>query len=271
MSSKHYENFPVASLALPRRYRKPVSLIYAFAREADDFADEGNRSDEVRLFLLEGFRKELERIGSGEMPQTPLFEELSEIVRQHNLPLTPFNDLLDAFSQDVKKKRYADFGEVLAYCEKSANPVGRLLLALYGLDSEENRTLSDRICSSLQLINFLQDVAVDYNRLGRIYLPQDEMKAFGIEEEDIARGHAGENWGKLMMHQAKRARSMMLEGAPLAGIMKGRISFEMRMIVLGGLAILHKLEKGKWDVYRRRPKLGKIDWIFLILRALHGK
>ncbi len=270
MSSKHYENFPVASLALPRRYRRPVGLIYAFARQADDFADEGEMADQERLSLLDGFRQELARIGSGKIPESPLFAELSVIIRQHHLPLPPFYDLLDAFSQDVMKKRYANFCEVLAYCEKSANPVGRLLLALYGFDSEESIKLSDKICTSLQLINFLQDVSIDYHRLGRIYLPQDEMKSCGIDEEAIAKGNAGGAWRELMAHQSQRAREMMLEGAPLSKIMRGRISFEMKMIVLGGLAILDKLEKVEWDVYRRRPKLEKADWVLLLLRALYG-
>lgn len=270
MSSKHYENFPVASLALPRKYRRPVGLIYAFARQADDFADEGSLPDDERLALLDGFRQELARIESGKTPESPLFAELAEIIAQYHLPLKPFNDLLDAFSQDVRKKRYENFEAVLAYCEKSANPVGRLLLALYGFDSEENRLLSDKICTSLQLINFFQDVSIDYHRLGRIYLPLDEMQSCGIDEEDIAKENAGREWGGFMMRQSQRARQMMLEGAPLAGIMKGRISFEMKMIIQGGLAILDKLEKVEWDVYRRRPKLKKPDWILLALRALYG-
>jgi squalene synthase HpnC len=270
LSTKHYENFPVASLALPRKFRMPVGLIYSFARQADDFADEGDLSDQARLSLLDGFRHKLERIENGKAPESQLFAELAVIIDQHRLPLKPFHDLLDAFCQDVTKKRYANFGEVLAYCEKSANPVGRLLLALYGFDTEECRTMSDRICTSLQLINFLQDVSIDYHRLGRIYLPRDEMESCGISEEDIAAGNAGQAWSKFMMLQANRARKMMLEGAPLARIMKGRISFEMKMIVQGGLAILDKLEKVEWDVYKKRPKLEKPDWIFLAMRALHG-
>ena len=270
MSAKHYENFPVASLALPRKYRRPVGLIYAFARQADDFADEGELPDQARLSLLDGFRQELARIGSGEMPESPLFAELSVIIAHHSLPLKPLNDLLDAFSQDVRKKRYANFCEVLAYCEKSANPVGRLLLALYGFDSEESRALSDKICTSLQLINFLQDVSIDYHRLGRIYLPRDEMQSCGIDEESIAMGKTGQAWSNFMMLQGNRARKMMLEGAPLARIMKGRISFEMKMIIQGGLAILDKLEKVEWDVYKKRPKLEKADWVLLLLRALYG-
>ncbi|MHB1301079.1 MAG: squalene synthase HpnC [Burkholderiales bacterium] len=267
MTEKHYENFPVASLALPKSMRKPVSVIYAFARQADDFADEGELNREERIALLNGFRLELERIRSRKEPETALFAELSTVIRQYGLPLQPFHDLLYAFTQDVDRKRYEDFTELIAYCEKSANPVGRLLLILYGVDSERNRFYSDKICSSLQLINFLQDVEIDY-AMDRIYLPQDEMMRFGISESDIASRHAGQSWQALMAFQADRARKMMLEGAPLAKIMKGRFSFEMKLIVLGGLAILDKLEKAGGDVYRNRPRLERRDWLYLVLRGL---
>ena len=266
MTEKHYENFPVASIALPKSVRRPVSLIYAFARQADDFADEGERRPEERIALLNGFRRELESIRSRQEPETTLFAALSSVISQYGLPLTPFHDLLDAFTQDVGKKRYENFTELVSYCEKSANPVGRLLLILYGADSERNRFYSDKICSSLQLINFLQDVRIDY-AMDRIYLPQDEMRRFGISEHDIASGHAGQSWQALMAFQADRARQMMLEGAPLAKVMKGRFSLEMKLIVLGGLAILDKLEKAGWDVFRNRPRLERRDWLQLVPSA----
>ncbi len=266
MTEKHYENFPVASIALPKSVRRPVSLIYAFARQADDFADEGERSPEERIALLNGFRRELESIRSRKEPETTLFAALSSVISQYGLPLTPFHDLLDAFTQDVGKKRYENFTELVSYCEKSANPVGRLLLILYGADSERNRFYSDKICSSLQLINFLQDVEIDY-AMDRIYLPQDEMMRYGVSESDIASRHAGQSWQALMAFQADRARQMMLEGAPLAKIMKGRFSLEMKLIVLGGLAILDKLEKAGWDVFRNRPRLERRDWLQLVPSA----
>ena len=267
MTEKHYENFPVASIALPKSMRKPVGLIYAFARQADDFADEGERSREERTALLNGFRRELERIRNRQEPETALFAALSAVIGQYGLPLQLFHDLLDAFTQDIGKKRYENFTELVSYCEKSANPVGRLLLILYGVDSERNRFYSDKICSSLQLINFLQDVGIDY-AMGRIYLPQDEMMRFGISEHDIASKHAGQTWQALMAFQADRARQMMLEGAPLAKAMKGRFSLEMKLIVLGGLAILDKMEKARWDVFRNRPRLERRDWLQLAPRAL---
>jgi squalene synthase HpnC len=263
----HYENFPVASRLLPRRLRHPVELIYAFARRADDFADEGERPDADRLADLEGFRSELRRIESGAEPATPLFRNLAGIVREHRLPLQAFHDLLDAFTQDVTKKRYADFGEVMDYCRRSANPVGRLLLHLFGAATPRNLALSDGICSSLQLINFLQDVAVDY-RKGRIYLPQEDLARYRIGEEQIGRGDSGGMWRPLMLAQVERARKMLQAGAPLGLALPGRIGLEIRMIVLGGERILRKIHESGGDVFRRRPVLDSRDWAAMLWRAL---
>ncbi len=267
MPVEHYENFPVASWLLPRRLRGPIELIYAFARQADDFADEGERSDAGRLADLERFRAELRRIERGEEPATPLFRELGAMLRRHSLPLPLFHDLLDAFTQDVTKKRYADFGEVMDYCRRSANPVGRLLLHLFGAATPRNLALSDGICSSLQLINFLQDVAVDY-RKGRIYLPQEDLARYRVSEEQIARGDSGGAWRALMLAQVERARKMLQAGAPLGLALPGRIGLEIRAIVLGGERILKKIHESGGDVFRRRPVLDTRDWAYMLWRAV---
>src|SRR5579859_3819438 len=178
MAENHYENFPVASVLLPSRLRRPVQLIYAFAREADDFADEGDIPASVRLANLSGFGRQLDMIASGATPTSPLFVDLASIIREFQLPVGLFRDLLSAFSQDVVKTRYANFGEVMDYCRRSANPVGRLLLHLYRATDARNLACSDNICSSLQLINFWQDVEIDYHK-NRIYLPADEMAEYG--------------------------------------------------------------------------------------------
>lgn len=266
MPVDHYENFPVASWLLPRRLRQPIETIYAFARQADDFADEGERSDGERLADLERFRGELRRIERGEGPQAPLFRDLAAIVQGHGLPLPLFHDLLDAFAQDVTKKRYADFGEVMDYCRRSANPVGRLLLHLFGAASPRNLALSDGICSSLQLINFLQDVAIDY-RKGRVYLPQEDLARYRISEEQIARGDSGGMWRPFMLAQVERARKMLQAGAPLGLALPGRIGLEIRAIVLGGERILMKIHEAGGDVFRQRPVLGARDWAYMLWRA----
>ncbi len=267
MTVNHYENFPVASLLLPSELRRPVALIYRFAREADDFADEGDAPDAQRLSQLDAFQAELHRIESGSPPGIAWFAALGEVIRTHRLPIPLFSDLLSAFSQDVTKKRYADFSEVLDYCRRSANPVGRLLLVLYGAATDRNNAYSDAVCSSLQLINFLQDVAIDY-RKGRIYLPQDELARFGITENQIAAGDTGGRWREFMAFQIARARNLLYTGLPLGRVLRGRIGLEMRMIIAGGDRILTRIALAHGDVYRRRPVLRRRDWLLMTARAL---
>jgi len=266
MSIGHYENFPVASILMPKRLRKPVAAIYHFARAADDIADEGELSNEERLKQLDEFRAELSRIANNEAPLTSLFQNLATEIRQHALPIQLFHDLLDAFSQDVIKKRYDNFDEVLDYCRRSANPVGRLLLHLYDEATPVNIAYADAICTSLQIINFWQDIARDY-AIGRIYLPLDELVQYGVSEEQIAQGMANEAWRTLMKFQVDRARTMMIYGKPLGSILTGRIGLEMRMIIAGGLRILSKLENVQYDMFRHRPVLKPYDWVIMLARS----
>lgn len=266
MSVNHYENFPVASILMPRRLRKPVAAIYHFARAADDIADEGEQPNDERLRGLDGFRAELRLIEAGQTPRTALFQRLAAEVEEHALPLPLFFDLLDAFSQDVVKKSYADYDELQDYCRRSANPVGRLLLHLYDEVSDVTLKYSDAICTSLQLINFWQDVAKDY-AIGRVYLPQDDLARFGVTEDQIARGISDDKWRALMKFQVDRARSLMLQGAPLGSILTGRIGLEMRMIIAGGLRILDKLESANYDMFRHRPVLRPFDWVIMLAKS----
>ena len=263
MAVDHYENFPVASILLPKRLRRAVELIYHFARQADDFADEGDFPNAERLAKLDGFRTELKRIAQHETPQTPLFCDLAAIISKHQLPLQLFHDLLDAFSQDVVKKRYVNFDEVLDYCRRSANPVGALLLHLYEEATPQNLAYSDAICTALQLINFWQDVTKDY-AIGRIYLPLDEMARYGVTEAHIAESRVDDAWQQLMQFQVQRARDMMQSGAPLGSILGGRIGLEMRLIIAGGNRILAKLERARFDMFRRRPVLRPLDWVIML-------
>lgn len=267
MGVQHYENFPVASLLLPSRFRRPVALIYRFAREADDFADEGTAPDPVRLERIERFREQLRRIEHGARPDIAWFDDLAAAIRRHRLPLGAFFDLLSAFAQDVTRKRYADFTEVLDYCRRSANPIGRLLLTLFERASEQNVARSDAICSALQLINFWQDVGIDHAR-GRIYLPQDEMRRFGVAEAHIAEQRCDDAWRALMGFQIERSRAMMESGAPLGRALPGRIGLEIRATVQGGLRILEKLERARCDMFRHRPVLKWHDWPVILARAL---
>ncbi len=267
--ANHYENFPVASLLLPARWRPAVRAIYAFARSADDFADEGGLSTDERLHLLSGYHAELDRIERGEPSIDPLFARLGHHIAAHRLPIPLFRDLLKAFAQDVTKDRYADFAELMDYCRRSANPVGRLLLHLFGAATPENLARSDAICSALQLINHWQDLAIDLDKgeRGRIYLPQDEMARFGVSEETLRRRLANADFCALMKFQVERARALMRSGAPLGRALPGRIGLEIRAIVAGGLRILDKIEAVGYDVFARRPTLGIFDWPRILWQA----
>ena len=267
MSVGHYENFPVASLALPARLRAPIAVIYRFARSADDFADEGDAAPETRLAELDAYRRSLDEIASHRAPKAGLFADLQQVIQSHSLPMAPFYDLLDAFSQDVVKSRYADFAELLDYCRRSANPVGTLMLHLYQAATIENLRRSDAICTALQLINFWQDVRVDHEK-NRVYLPQEDLERFGVSEGQIAAGQTDEHWRALMQFQVARSRTMLESGAPLVKALSGRISFELRMIVQGGSRILQKLDQVRGDVFRRRPTLRALDWPLIAWRGL---
>jgi squalene synthase HpnC len=267
MAVDHYENFPVASLLLPARLRPPVRAIYAFARSADDLADEGDAPPAARLAALAGYDEALRRMTQPGVPDMPLFADLQRAVRTWNLPLQPFHDLLSAFSQDVVTTRYTDFPALLDYCARSANPVGNLMLHLYAAANPENLRASDAICSALQIINFLQDVAIDW-RKQRIYLPMEDLHRFGVTEAQIAAGVVDDAWCALMAFEVDRTRELMRSGASLAVRLPGRIGWELRLVVQGGLRILDRIEAAGYDVFRRRPVLGTRDWIAIGLAAL---
>ena len=262
MPVDHYENFPVASLLLPAPLREPVEIIYRFARSADDFADEGDDPPQLRLQKLNDYRAQLAA------PATPLFRDLEKIIREHGLPVQLFADLLDAFSQDVTKKRYQDFAELMEYCRRSANPVGRLLLQLFKRTTESDLRQSDAICSALQLINHWQDVDIDYAKDNRVYLPQDDMARFGVGEHHLKERICDSAWQALMKFQVDRARALMLSGAQLGKTLPGRVGLEIRATVQGGLRILEKIERAGYDVFRQRPVLKPLDWPLLLLRAV---
>lgn len=267
MSVGHYENFPVGSILLPRRMRRAVHAIYHFARYADDIADEGDAQPAERLAALQALRDELGRIEAGQAPQTALMQRLAAVIAEYRLPLAPFYDLLSAFSQDVEKTRYQNFAELVDYCRRSANPVGRLMLHLYGEHDPKSVAMSDGICTALQLINFWQDVAVDWSK-GRVYIPQDDLARFRIGEAQIAACDAGGVWPMLMDKEVKRALAMLEAGSPLGLKLKGRLGLELRLIILGGERILKKIHDARGDVLTQRPVLVWKDWLYMVWKAL---
>ncbi|WP_034293072.1 squalene synthase HpnC [Herbaspirillum sp. RV1423] len=267
MAADHYENFPVASLLLPARLRPAVKAIYAFARSADDIADEGDAEPAARLAALAAYEQELDCIDARQPRGNSMFASLAGVIREYELPMAPFRDLLSAFRQDVVTTRYRNFDDLLDYCRRSANPVGTLMLHLYHAATSDNLRDADAVCSALQLINFLQDVAIDWKKQ-RIYLPLEDMQRFGITEQHIAAADCNAAWRALMQFEINRARAMMLSGAPLACRLPGRIGWELRMVVQGGLCILERIEQANGDVFRLRPQLGKRDWLLVVWRAM---
>jgi squalene synthase HpnC len=267
MTNAHYENFPVASPLLPPELRAPMRVIYAFARSADDLADEGDASASERIAALNAYERELDHIDAGRPNNGDLFQQLALTLKEHHLNTQLLRDLLSAFRQDVVQTRYASFDELLDYCSRSANPVGRIMLALSDQYSPDMLEQSDAICTALQLINFWQDVAIDSEK-SRIYIPQEDLANFNVSEQSIAEGKADHRWRALMQFQVARARSLMLKGAPLASQVSGRLGWELRFIVHGGLRILEKIEAVNYDVFQRRPTLKKYDWLLLGWRAV---
>ena len=257
-SLDHYENFPVASLLVPRRQRRSVAAIYRFARYADDLADEGDATPAQRLAALD----DLDRALRGAVGDPPVVAQLRPHLRQHGLPVAPLRALLSAFAQDVGPVRHASWDSVTDYCSRSAVPVGELMLRLFGVWNESTRIQSEQICTALQVLNFLQDLAPDWRR-DRLYLPLDELREAGLDEADVARsvaaGGAGARLAHFLAGQTDRARCLLESGAVLVRHVPWRLSLELRAIVAGGLRVAEQLRAGGHDPIARRPELGWRD------------
>lgn len=268
MPVDHYENFPVASRLLPPQLRQAMLDIYRYARTADDLADEGELPDAERLAALAQYEHALHAIARGESAEpAEVFVPLAATIERHALPLAPFHRLLGAFRQDIIVNRYADFDALQRYCAMSANPVGEIVLHLYGSATPGHIALSDAICTGLQLANFCQDVAIDLKK-DRLYLPLAELARFDVSPHELARQVGTPAWRALMRHQVERARRLLRHGAPLAMQLPGRSGWELRLIVCGGLRILERIEAVDYDVFHARPTLSRRDWLALGGRAL---
>ena len=275
---EHYENFPVASWLLPPTVRRHVAAVYAFARAADDFADEGDRSPDERLALLDGWGRRLRHAASsaepgmpaqhGEPAHTPaVFLAVGASIRACALPVPLFEDLLSAFRQDVTVTRYATWDALFDYCRRSANPVGRLVLRIAGYEDGRLDARSDAICTALQLTNFWQDLHVDFVR-GRLYLPDEVRRQYGADEEDLAAGRITPAWQQALSSAVRRTRALFDTGAPLSEAVRGRLRYELRAVWLGGTRILHRLERSGFDVVHQRPALGMTDLLAIGADAL---
>ncbi len=270
MDDKHYENFPVASWLSPPALRPAVMAIYGFARTADDIADEGDAPAPERLADLAAFRSDLDALVAGRPTSRrwpKVFVPLAVVMTRHRLPPVLLGDLLDAFAQDTVKSRYADRAELLDYCRRSANPIGRLLLHLYGVDDAAALAKSDAICTALQLANFWQDLGVD-SRRGRLYAPEADCRRHGVEPAELLVGRDSAAVHALVGELVGWARELMHEGAGLVHALPGRAGWELRLVVQGGLRILEKIDRLDGATLRSRPVIGAGDAPRLAWRAL---
>jgi hydroxysqualene synthase len=270
VSVEHYENFPVASVLCPPQLRPPITAIYHFARTADDIADEGTASAVQRRADLQAFRADLTAVAAGRAPSSRwagVFVPLAAAVATYRLPLPLLHDLLDAFEQDAGNPTYPDRSTLLDYCRRSANPVGRLLLHLYGIDDEDSLRQSDAVCSALQLINFWQDLSVDIPR-GRFYLPTEDLHRHGVSTAQLRALEATPEAINLIATHAHLAGDMMRKGMPLCKTIPGRAGWELRLVVQGGLRILDRIEALGFNTLARRPTIGTLDGPVMLWRAL---
>jgi squalene synthase HpnC len=266
IAREHEENFPVASLLIPRAHRAHVAALYAFARTADDFADEGTLTPGERLALLRDWEEQLRACYRGEA-RHPVFVALRATIRATGIPQELPEALLRAFRADVTRTRYATLDELLGYCADSANPVGRLVLQIFGMSTRETTVFSDRICTALQLTNFWQDISQDRDR-GRIYLPLEDMRRFGYTEEDLLRGVADDRFRALLRFQVERTRRLFASGAPLIRCCRGRLRMELAATLQGGRAILDGIERIGYDTLSRRVVLRRTDILVMLREAL---
>ena len=265
-SQSHYENFPVASLFLPKNIRKHVAVVYNFARNADDIADEGEYSIKERIQHLEKYRYQFSEALQGNYANE-FWKALHNTIISFNLSEKYFFDLLSAFGQDITKHRYETFIELLDYCKRSANPVGRIILEFFDIIRHDKAIeYSDAICTALQLTNFLQDVSVDYKK-GRIYLPITEIKKYGVNESSFLEKRNDANFKNLLTFQVNRSSELFEKGKNLLPLLPKRLRFQISLTILGGEEILRKIRKIDYDVLNIRPKLSKIDYVKLLAKA----
>jgi phytoene synthase len=262
IAREHYENFPVASRLVPARLRPHVAAIYAFARGADDIADEPGRTSDERLALLDEWAAHLRQA-----PRTAVFTALAETRRRFDLPLDLFDDLLSAFKQDVHTTRYRSWEEVLDYCRRSANPIGRLVLRLAGVRRRDADEWSDAVCTALQLTNFWQDLAIDWKR-GRLYVPEETWRAHQADTASLDGGAMTPPWRAVLADCSLRTRELFERGRPVCDGVAGRLRYELRATWLGGMRILDRLDRSGYDVFRSRPKLGAFDALVIACDTL---
>ncbi|MEG8947566.1 squalene synthase HpnC [Rosettibacter firmus] len=265
-TKSHYENFPVVSFFLPKKLKKHIAIIYQFARQADDIADENNYPVDFRLMLLENYKNDLKNSLNGNFKNN-FWMALNNTINKMNLSPKHFYDLLSAFEQDITVNRYKTFDDVLNYCERSANPVGRLILELFNIRNSEVVEYSDAICTALQLTNFYQDISIDYKK-NRIYLSLDDLKKYDIDENTFELKKNSANFKQLLKCNIERTKEFFNKGENILKFLPGNLKFQIKLTILGGKKILDKIEEIDYNTLNIRPVLSKKDIIKLFYKAL---
>lgn len=266
LARSHYENFPVGSFFLPKELRKPIHLVYAFARVADDIADEGGASQETRLTLLDEWENQLKRGLAGEQCDS-FFRELTAMIVEYAIPSSLFSDLITAFRMDATGTEYETFSDLRFYCRHSANPIGRIVLYILGCADEDNCRLSDALCTALQLTNFWQDIGIDIKR-NRDYIPHEDCDRFGVTKEDLKIDRGTAKVRALLKYQVDRTKELFLEGKPLERSIDKKFHLELKLTLNGGMRILERIELMQYDTFHHRPTLTKFDWALIFFRSL---
>jgi len=267
LASDHYENFPVASFLFPKEIRKDVALIYKFARVADDIVDEGDFLPEQRVEVLSKFKNDFNNALNNNYNNS-FWKLLNGTIQRRNLTPQNFSNLLIAFEQDVFKNEYESYQELLRYCENSANPVGRIILELYGIKKEEVIKLSDKICTALQLTNFWQDVSIDLKK-GRVYIPIEDFIKFDCEKSILFSEQISDELRQIIKLEIERTKRMFAEGSKILEFLPGRLKWQIKWSINGGIKILEKIKKNNYDVLNYKPTLTKIDYIIALINPLN--
>ena len=264
---KHYENFPVATIIFPKKIRDAATLLYQFARECDDIADEGSFSEQHRLLCLKEYKKQIVNLKKKKVIRTSLFSDIKKVVDNHELNQSLFDRFILAFEQDIKKNNYQTIEELISYCNNAANPAGEMILTLFKQNTKENIVYSNSLCTALALLGMAQDIPEDYNK-GRIYIPKNEMKKFKLSPTDIKNKNFGRNWIIYKKFWIKRIEDILQHGKPLEKRLEGRLKLQIRILIKAAELLTKRINKSKCDLFNHPPKLSKLDWLCITLKSI---
>ena len=267
LTKKHYENFPVATFLFPKKNRNAATILYLFARTADDIADEGSMKKNQRLILLNNYQDNIDKIKNNNSDIPDLFKDIDKIIRNYSIPIELFESFLIAFKQDVIKNKYKNFSELIGYCNNAASPAGQMILCLFQSDSKENITYSNYICQALALIGMTQDFHEDYLK-GRLYIPTDEMKKFNLKESDIKNLQFTSDWELFKKFWLSRIELLINKGVPLEIKTYGRLRLQVRVMIAAARLLLKRMKEERCNLFLSPPKLTKIDWVILLCRCI---